>query len=95
MPFHVYITANRMNGTLYTGVTNDLARRIHEHRTGIGSAFCKKNSAVRLVYYEAFEDPETAINAEKRIKRWRRSWKIQLIERFNPGWKDLYLTLNE
>ncbi|WP_430511687.1 GIY-YIG nuclease family protein [Pannonibacter phragmitetus] len=95
MPFHVYITASRMNGTLYTGVTNDLARRIHEHRTGIGSAFCKRHRAILLVYYETFEDPQAAISAEKRIKRWQRSWKIQLIERFNPDWRDLYLTLNE
>lgn len=91
MPYFVYILASRMNGTLYVGVTNDLARRVHEHKSGIASNFTQKNGVERLVYAESFENVEEAIAMEKRLKKWRRAWKIQLIEKSNPDWRDLLL----
>ncbi|NBN77018.1 GIY-YIG nuclease family protein [Microvirga tunisiensis] len=94
MTYHVYILASRMHGTLYVGVTNDLARRVDEHRRGLGSRFTREHGVTRLVFYEGFEDVEAAIAAEKRLKRWHRAWKVQLVERNNPLWKDLYLELN-
>ncbi|MBD8892496.1 GIY-YIG nuclease family protein [Roseibium litorale] len=87
--FFVYILTNRMHGTLYVGVTNDLARRVEEHRQGIAAGFTKTHKLHRLVYAAEFERIEEAIAAEKRLKRWHRSWKIQLIEKSNPDWKDL------
>ncbi|MCX2721677.1 GIY-YIG nuclease family protein [Roseibium salinum] len=94
MTFFVYILASRQRGTLYTGVTNDLARRIHEHREKTASGFTRRYDVTRLVYYESFEAPDLAIAREKRLKRWRREWKIQAIEEFNPDWRDLYEDLN-
>ncbi|WP_305986285.1 GIY-YIG nuclease family protein [Roseibium sp. MMSF_3544] len=91
MPYFVYILASRMNGTLYVGVTNDLARRVHEHKSGITSNFTHKNGVERLVFAESFENVEEAIAMEKRLKKWRRAWKIQLIEKSNPDWQDLLL----
>jgi len=88
----VYILASQKNGTLYVGVTNRLSRRVAEHRDGEGSEFAHKHRVYRLVYAEHYDDPETAIAQEKRIKHWRRAWKIALIERANPGWNDLYGT---
>ncbi|WP_420336234.1 GIY-YIG nuclease family protein [Roseibium sp.] len=79
-----------MNGTLCVGVTNDLSRRVYEHRSGIASSFTRKNSVHRLVFAEGFDNVEEAIAMEKRLKRWRRNWKIQLIEKGNPYWLDLY-----
>ena len=81
-------------GTLYVGVTNDLSRRAFEHREGIGSTFCKKYGVRRLVYSEYFEDIENAIHREKRLKKWPRRWKINLIEQENRDWADLYERLN-
>ncbi|MCX2725501.1 GIY-YIG nuclease family protein [Roseibium salinum] len=89
MAYFVYILASRMNGTLYVGVTNDLARRVEEHRQGIGSGFTRKNAVHRLVHAEGFDQIEDAIGMEKRLKKWRRAWKIQLIEKSNPDWHDL------
>ena len=89
-----YILASRPYGTLYVGVTNDLARRVWEHGEGVGSAFCKKYGVTQLMHYEFFDEIGAAIHREKRLKKWRRAWKIALIERDNPGWRDLYLTLN-
>ena len=89
----VYIMASRMNGTLYTGVTADIVRRVWEHRDKIVPGFTAKYNITRLVWYREVEDITDAIVEEKRIKRWRRSWKIQLIEGMNPEWEDLYLTL--
>jgi putative endonuclease len=89
MPFHVYIMTNRRDGVLYTGITNNLGRRIVEHRDGQGSQFVAAYGLSRLVYAEAYDDPRDAIAAEKRIKRWRRAWKIALIEASNPQWRDL------
>ena len=88
--YFVYILSNRRHGTLYTGVTNDLVRRVHEHRQGDVEGFTSRYGLKRLVWYEPFDDIEQAILREKRIKRWRRHWKIQLVEKRNPDWRDLW-----
>jgi putative endonuclease len=88
--YWVYILASRIGGTLYIGVTNNLVRRIYEHRNGLVDGFTKKYHVHRLVYFEQYSDIETAITREKRLKRWNRAWKIQLIEELNPNWDDLY-----
>jgi putative endonuclease len=88
--FYVYILASRIGGTLYIGVTNDLVRRIGEHRLELVDGFTKKYEVHRLVYFEQFDDAESAIRREKRLKRWNRDWKIRLIEKLNPNWDDLY-----
>ena len=79
-----------MGGTLYIGVTNDLVRRLYEHREGLAEAFTKKYAVHRLVHFEQFDDVENVIRREKRLKRWNRVWKIRLIEETNPGWINLY-----
>lgn len=89
MPYSVYILASRRNGTHYTGVTNDLGRRIQEHRTGRGSDFVKRYGVTLLAWAETYDDIVEAIAAEKRVKRWHRRWKLELIEKSNPGWDDL------
>ena len=89
----VYIMASRKGGTLYTGVTADLNRRAWEHRDKVLSGFTSKYNVTRLVWYREYDDITEAISEEKRIKRWRRRWKIELIEGMNPDWKDLYPTL--
>ena len=89
-PYFVYILASRMGGTLYIGVTNDIRRRIVEHRSGIFPGFTKRYGVVRLVYFEEFGDVRDAIVREKQLKRWNRAWKICLIEERNPHWIDLY-----
>jgi putative endonuclease len=88
--FYVYIMASKQNGTLYTGVTSDLIKRVWEHKEKLADGFTKKYDVTRLVYFEQFLDPENAIKREKRIKKYPRKWKINLIEKENPGWKDLY-----
>ena len=88
--YFVYMLASRTNGTLYIGVTNDLSRRVVEHRQGAVDGFTKKYGVARLVWFEPFGSIEAAITHEKRIKRWRREWKIALIERENPAWLDLF-----
>ncbi|GHB27824.1 endonuclease [Pseudovibrio japonicus] len=93
MAYFVYITASRRNGTLYIGVTNDLARRVYEHREKVAVSFTARYDVSRLVYYEEFERIGDAIAREKKLKRWRRVWKIELIEGFNPTWRDLYAEL--
>ncbi|MDQ0251764.1 putative endonuclease [Sphingomonas kyeonggiensis] len=85
----VYITASGRNGTLYTGVTSDLPGRIYQHRTKAFSGFSAKHGCNRLVWYEVHEEMEPAIIREKRIKEWKRAWKIALIEACNPIWRDL------
>ncbi len=87
---YVYIITNERNGTLYIGVTSDLVRRIYEHKEKIFEGFSSKYCLDKLVYYEIFEDEENAINRETVLKRWNRNWKKDLIEGFNPEWKDLY-----
>ena len=86
----VYMMADRYRGTMYVGVTSDLPTRIYQHRTGIGSDFCAKYGLSRLVWAEHGEDIVSCIAQEKRIKRWRRQWKFDLIERGNPEWRDLF-----
>jgi putative endonuclease len=88
--YWVYILASRIGGTLYIGVTNDLVRRVYEHRTGAVPGFSKRHQVHRLVYFESFSDVEYAIQREKRLKKWNRSWKIRLIEEANPNWDDLF-----
>lgn len=92
--FHVYILTNGRNGTLCVGVTSDLARRLDEHRTAALPSFTKRYGLTKLVYCEAYDDPESAILREKRLKKWNRAWKLALIEKENPRWNDLSETLN-
>jgi putative endonuclease len=87
--YWVYILASRIGGTLYIGVTNDLVRRIYEHKMGLADGFTKEYGIHRLVYFEQYHDIEAAILREKRMKKWNRAWKIQLIEKLNPNWDDL------
>ena len=87
---YVYIMSNRSNSVLYTGVTNDLARRVYEHRHGTGTAFTARYSATKLVYHETFDDPQAAIEREKQIKGGSRAKKEALVNSTNPGWLDLY-----
>jgi len=89
-PYYVYILASKKNGTLYLGVTNDIARRVYEHKNNLVDGFTKKYSVHCLVYFEVCEDVRVAIQREKNIKKWRRRWKIELIEKNNPNWRDLY-----
>ena len=91
--FYVYILASRIGGTLYIGVTNDLIRRVAEHRLKQTKSFTKKYEVDKLVYFEQFDDVENAIKREKRLKRWNRAWKIRLIEELNPNWDDLYASI--
>ncbi|MGF6429277.1 MULTISPECIES: GIY-YIG nuclease family protein [Bradyrhizobium] len=88
--YYVYILASHIGGTLYIGVTNDLIRRVGQHKLKLVEGFTEKYDVVRLVYFEQFDDPENAIRREKRLKKWRRAWKISLIEKDNPDWIDLY-----
>jgi putative endonuclease len=88
--YYVYILASRIGGTLYIGVTNDLVRRIGQHKLKIAESFTKKHEVTRLVYFEIFDQIEHAIRREKRLKKWPRAWKISLIEKQNPDWIDLY-----
>jgi putative endonuclease len=88
--FYVYILASRRNGTLYTGVTSNLVKRVWQHRNGEIEGFTKKYDVKRLVYYETHQTAEPAIKREKQIKKWNRQWKLRLIEEDNPDWKDLY-----
>ncbi len=90
--FYVYILSSCKNGTLYIGVTNDLNRRIQIHKKGLNSGFTKHYGVDRLVYYEVFESITVAIRREKQLKKWNRLWKIHLIEKVNPAWKDLFGT---
>ena len=90
MAYYVYLLASRKYGTLYIGVTNDIIRRIHEHKSRVAAGFSKRYSVDRLVWFEIYEDPVTAITREKELKKWRREWKIRLIEEQNPQWIDLY-----
>jgi putative endonuclease len=90
MPYFVYILASQRNGTLYVGVTNNLVRRIYEHREKLIEGFTSQYKVTRLVWFDQTESIEEAIAHEKRLKRWRREWKIELIEKTNPAWDDLH-----
>jgi putative endonuclease len=88
--YFVYIMASKRYGTLYVGVTNDVLKRSWEHKQKLVDGFTKKYGVHRLVYYKAFTDVYEAIGYEKRVKRWHRTWKIELIQKQNPAWRDLY-----
>jgi putative endonuclease len=90
LQYCVYLLASRKQGTLYVGVTRDLVRRIGEHKQKMKQGFTERYSVDRLVWFECFDDPRNAITREKEIKKWRRVWKIALIEKANPDWRDLY-----
>ena len=91
--YFVYILASKKNGTLYIGMTSDLIKRVWEHKNKVVEGFTHKYNIHRLVYYEIFDDPENAIKREKRLKFYKRDWKINLICDKNPDWDDLYDTL--
>jgi putative endonuclease len=88
--YSTYILASKRNGTLYTGVTNDLAGRVRKHKDGVASRFTLRYRVRTLVYYEMHNDIYAAIQREKQLKKWKRGWKIELIEKHNPKWLDLY-----
>lgn len=90
MPYFVYLLARKKDGTLYLGVTSDLARRVYEHKSKQTIGFTSRYDVDRLVWYEEFEWVNEALDREKRVKKWRRAWKIKLIEDMNPEWADLY-----
>lgn len=92
--YFVYILTTRKNTVLYTGVTSDLMMRVWEHTQGLGGVFTKRYSVNKLVYFEAYPDPQSAIHREKCIKRWKREWKIELINQMNPEWNDLCMESN-
>jgi putative endonuclease len=94
MAFYVYIVASQRNGTIYIGMTDDLAKRIYEHKTKAQPGFTATYGCDRLVWYETHDTRESAFQRERRLKDWRRSWKLLLIEADNPTWDDLYETLN-
>lgn len=87
---YVYLLASRRNGTLYIGVTNDLIRRVHEHREGHVPGFTQRYGVRTLVWFESHDSIEAAIQRETSLKRWKRDWKLALIERSNPEWRDLW-----
>ena len=93
MNYYIYILSNKKNGVLYVGVTNDLLRRIYEHKQEVVAGFTQKYHIHNLVYYEQYDDIRNAITREKQIKKWNRQWKIDLIEKDNPEWNDFYATL--
>ena len=88
--FHVYMLASATNGTLYIGVTSDLVKRVWQHKEGLADEFTKQYGVKTLVWFEPQGSAEAAIKREKQLKKWRRTWKIQLIEEKNPHWHDLY-----
>jgi putative endonuclease len=90
VPYHVYLLASRRNGTLYCGVTRDLIKRVWEHKEGVVQGFTERYGVKTLVWFETHEDVIEAIAREKQIKEWKRAWKLEMIEKANPTWRDLY-----
>jgi putative endonuclease len=90
MAFYVYMLASKRNGTLYIGMTDDLVKRVWQHRNDLIPGFTKRYSVKTLVWYEAHESRETAFARERQLKKWNRVWKLELIERANPAWRDLW-----
>jgi putative endonuclease len=88
--YYVYILASRRNGTLYIGVTSDLVKRTWEHKNKVVAGFTKRYGVDKLVYFEQFSDSENAIKREKRLKKYNRKWKLELVEKGNPEWRDLF-----
>jgi putative endonuclease len=95
MAMYVYLLASRKDGTLYLGVTNDLVRRVAQHKQKVLPGFTKQYDVRRLVWFEVYDAPTEAITREKEIKKWRRDWKIALIEKENPDWRDLYAEITQ
>ena len=91
--FAIYILASGRNGTLYTGITSNLPKRVWEHREGLADGFTKQYGVKQLVWYEVCEEPLAAIAREKQIKKWNRGWKLKLIEEKNPEWRDLFVEI--
>ena len=89
-PYYIYILASQRNGTLYIGMTNDLVRRVWEHKNDMIDGFTKKYAVHMLAWYEIADSPMAAITREKQLKAWKRAWKLRLIEEMNPNWRDLY-----
>jgi putative endonuclease len=94
MTYYVYLLASRKYGTLYIGVTNDLIRRVYEHRSKVVDGFTRRYDVDKLVWFEVYDDVLSAIAREKELEKWRRDWKIRLIEEQNPNWMDLYPVLS-
>ena len=94
MAFYVYMLASRRNGTLYIGMTDDLPARVWQHREKLRAGFTSRYGVHRLVWFESHYTRDSAFTRERRMKKWNRAWKIELIERSNPGWRDLYEDLN-
>ena len=90
MAYYVCLLASDRNGTLYIGVTNDIVRRVFEHKSKVVPGFTKRYAVDKLVWFEIYDDPTSAITREKELKKWRREWKVRLIEEQNPQWIDLY-----
>jgi putative endonuclease len=88
--YYVYILTSQTLGTLYIGITSDLKKRVWEHKEKATTGFTEKYDINKLVYYEVYDDPENAIQREKRLKKWNREWKTNLVHEFNPEWQDLY-----
>jgi putative endonuclease len=88
--YYVYILTSKRNGTIYIGVTSDLVRRIDEHKRGLDDGFTNKYHCHQLVYLEEYKDIDIAITREKQMKEWKRKWKLELIEKLNPEWRDLW-----
>ncbi len=93
MPYYVYMLASKKDGVLYIGVTNDLIRRVYEHKTNAVKSFTSRYNVHLLVWFEIYDDPLTAITREKELKKWRRDWKVALIEANNSEWHDLYASI--
>ncbi len=91
--YYVYIMASRRNGTIYVGVTDDLVKRVWQHKEGVFDGFTRRYGCKILVWFDATEDVMSAIQREKQIKEWKRRWKLRLIEQANPEWADLYVTI--
>ena len=91
--YYVYLLASRKHGTLYLGLTNNLIRRVYEHKNKVVQGFTARYDVKKLVWYETYDDPTSAITREKELKKWRRSWKVRLIEEDNPDWSDLYASI--
>ena len=93
MQAYVYLLAGQKNGTLYTGVTSDIVKRVWQHKNNVVEGFSKKYHVHLLVWYEVHDEVESAITREKQIKEWKRIWKLELIEKTNPTWRDLYIEI--
>ena len=92
--YFVYMLASKRNGTLYIGVTNNLLKRVHQHKNDVTEGFTRKYNVHSLVYYEVFNRIQDAITREKQMKKWKRQWKMELIEKSNPNWEDLFESLS-